>query len=62
MRMPTFDGAPESGTLSKHMLLPHQLIQRPRPHPDGQWRISSFRASRLAGCLLTLKQAVGHFR
>jgi hypothetical protein len=40
------------------MLLPDQLIQRPRPHPHGQRSIGSFHASR-AG-LFALEQAVGH--
>jgi len=42
MRMPAFDGSAKRGTLAKNVLLPHQLIQAPRPHPHGQWCIRSY--------------------
>jgi len=42
MRMSAFDSGPESGPFSQDVLLPHQLIERPRAHPDGQGCVSSY--------------------
>ncbi len=58
MRLAAFDSGPESGPLSKDVLLPNQLIEIPRPHPNRQRRIGSYLIQ--AGVFVAFEQPVGH--
>ena len=60
VRMPVLDRRPQSGPRAKHMLLPDQLVQAPRPHSHRQGSIGSFHPNR-AG-FLAVEQAIGHQR
>jgi hypothetical protein len=57
--MPRLDRSPQSRTLTKNVLLPHKLIQTPRPHPHRKRRIGSWNLGpgRFAG----VKQSVSHY-
>jgi hypothetical protein len=56
--MTAFNGGPQRGPLTKNVLLPHKLIEAPRPHPHGQGRISSY--LRGLGCFTRVEQSVVH--
>ena len=58
MRIPALDGDSQGRPLPQHMLLPHQLIETPRPHPHRQRRVASRNLS-LSGHT-RVKQSIGH--
>jgi hypothetical protein len=51
--MPAFNSGPKRRPLPQDVLLPHKLIEAPRPHPHSQGRIASYLA--LTGFLRTVE-------
>jgi hypothetical protein len=56
--MPALDRGPQRRSLAQHVLLPDQLVERPRPHPHGQGRIGWNRRPR--ALFAAFEQAICH--
>jgi hypothetical protein len=60
MRVSAFDSHTKSGPVPEHVILPHKLIQAPRPHPYRQGRISRGNRSGVAS-VACIEQSISHY-
>jgi hypothetical protein len=55
-----FHRPPQRRPLTKHMLLPDHLLERPRPHADGEWSVDRRLPRLRASVVAAIEKLVGH--